>query len=209
MALAVAVAAGACSTTSGSTTGAGASAAGTSAPGSSALAQATGTTNITIWHGLGAANGVAFTQAIDQFNATNTDHIHVTATYQGVYADLLAKYTAAVRSSSAPTVMLAGDVATGYLVDLHRSLPAATMAAANPGDLKLTDLSAAARSYYSLDGVQQGVPMNVSTPVLWVNPDILARAGINPASLTTLDQVVAAEQDDQGQDRPGGLLHPG
>ena len=178
------------SPTSNSSNGSGS---GSSAPGPDVLKKAKGTTEITIWHGLGAANGVAFQQAIDNFNSTNKDRIHVTATYQGVYADLLAKYTAALRTKSAPTLMLAGDIATGYMTDVKQSIPAADMAKANPKDIQLGDLSSAARSYYTVGGVQQAVPMNVSTPMLWVNRDILKQAGIpDTAPLSTLDEVVAA-----------------
>lgn len=175
----------ACSPTSGSGD--------TSAPGPAALQDAKGETNITIWHGLGAANGEAFQKLIDQFNATNTNNVHVTATYQGVYADLLAKYTAALRTKSAPTLMLAGDVGSGYMADVQQSIPAAQMAKANPGDLKLSDISAAGRNYYTQNGVQQAVPMNMSTPVLWVNRDLLRRAGItDDTDLSTVDAMVAA-----------------
>jgi sn-glycerol 3-phosphate transport system substrate-binding protein len=164
-----------------------------SAPGPSALADASGITNISIWHGLGAANGAAFQKAIDEFNAANQGKIQVTATYQGVYADLLAKYNASIRSKSIPTIVLAGDVATGFLTDVKQSIPAADMAKANPNDLKLDDLAKQATNYYSVNGVQQAVPMNVSTPMLWVNRDILKQAGITDnASLATLDGVVAA-----------------
>ncbi|MFD5863192.1 ABC transporter substrate-binding protein [Streptomyces chartreusis] len=175
----------ACSSTS-STSSAG------SAPGPSALADASGVTDITIWHGLSSANGAAFQRAIADFNAANRGKIHVTAAYQGVYADLLAKYTAAIRSGSTPTVILAGDVATGFLTDVKRSIPAAEMAKANPEDLKLNDLSKQATNYYKVRGVQQAVPMNVSTPMLWVNQEILKRAGLANAPLNTLDDVVAA-----------------
>lgn len=163
-----------------------------SAPGAKALDAAKGTTEITIWHGLGAANGEALTKLIDEFNTANTGKVHVTAAYQGVYADLLAKYSAALRSKSAPTVMLAGDVATAYMIDVGRSIPAADMATANPDDLDLNDLVPAARNYYTVDDVQQAVPMNVSTPMLWVNRDILRKAGLDGAPLDTLDRVVAA-----------------
>src|SRR2546421_54606 len=103
--VAVLAGAAACSSTSNGSTGA-------SAPDPSALKDAKGVTQITIWHGLGAANGVAFDKLIDEFNAANKGKIHVKATYQGAYADLLAKYTAGLRSNSTPTIVLAGDIAT-------------------------------------------------------------------------------------------------
>lgn len=182
----------ACSSTSSTsaTTGANAS---SSAPVPSALTDAKGETDISIWHGLGGANGKAFQKLVDQFNTTNPNHIHVTASYQGVYADLLAKYTAALRSNTAPTLMLAGDVASGYMADVKRSIPAAEMAQANPDDLTLSDISTAGRNYYTLNGVQQAVPMNMSTPVLWVNRDLLRQAGINDnTDLSTVDTMITA-----------------
>jgi sn-glycerol 3-phosphate transport system substrate-binding protein len=163
------------------------------APNASALQNAKGVTNISIWHGLSAANGTALQNAIDAFNAVNNGKIHVTATYEGVYADLLAKYTAAIRSKSTPAIVLAGDISLGYLTDTNQILPASQMAQANPGILNLSDLSPQALNYYKVNGVQEGVPMNVSTPVLWVNRDILKKAGISAsAPLSTLDEVVAA-----------------
>ncbi len=165
----------------------------TSAPGPTALKDASGVTNITIWDGLGAANGVAFNKLISEFNTANSGKIHVIATYQGAYADLLAKYTAGLRSNSGPTILLAGDIATGYLTDVKRSIPAAAMAKANPDDLNLGDLSAAGKNYYSVNGQQQAVPMNMSTPVLWVNRDLLKTAGIpDTTDLSTLKGVAAA-----------------
>ncbi|MDH6622263.1 sn-glycerol 3-phosphate transport system substrate-binding protein [Streptomyces sp. LBL] len=184
--VAVMAGAAACSSSSSGSTGA-------SAPDPSALKNAKGVTQITIWHGLGAANGVAFEKLIDRFNATNKGKIHVKATYQGAYADLLAKYTAGLRSNSTPTVLLAGDIATGFLTDVKKSIPAQDMAKANPGDLKLDELSRAGRNYYTVDGTLRAVPMNMSTPVLWVNWDLLKKAGISKdTDLSTLDSVVAA-----------------
>jgi sn-glycerol 3-phosphate transport system substrate-binding protein len=53
-------------------------------PDASALKNAKGVTEITVWHGLGAANGVAFNNLISQFNAANKGKIHVKATFQGI-----------------------------------------------------------------------------------------------------------------------------
>lgn len=206
--LAVAVAAAVIASLAGCSTSSSTTSASTSAPGPSALTNAKGVTNITIWHGLGAANGVAFQNAIDAFNTANQGKIHVTATFQGVYADLLAKYTASIRSKSAPTIMLAGDVATGYMKDVKQSLPAASMAKADPGVVNLSDLAAAAKAYYTVGGVQEAVPMNVSTPVLWVNKTILAQAGLANTPLNTLDEVVAAAKQIKAKTGIAGFSMP-
>lgn len=179
------------------------------APGPEALENADGVTKITVWHGLGGVNGEAFQAAVDAFNADNEGEIEVEATYQGRYADLLAKYTAALRTDSAPTVMLAGDIATGYMIDVGRSIPASDMAAANPDDVNFDDLLPLAANYYNVDDVQWAVPMNTSTPMLWVNRDILTQAGISDTSdLTTLDGVVDAAETIQDATGQIGLTMP-
>jgi len=179
------------------------------APGPDALKNAKGVTTITLWHGITGSNGDQLQKLIDQFNDNNKGKIRVTSTFQGAYADLLAKYTASLRSKSAPTVMIAGDVATGYMTDVKQSIPAADMARANPGDLKLDDLVPAASSYYAVNGVQQAVPFNVSTPMLWVNRDLLRQAGIpDSAPLKTLDQVVSAAKTVYAKTGVNGFTMP-
>lgn len=163
------------------------------APGPSALANADGEVDISIWHAFGGPNGAAFQKLVDEFNTENTGRIRVTATFQGLYPDLLAKYSAALRNRSAPTLLVLNDVSSGILADLKQSVPAAEMAKANPDDLQLTDLRRAPRNYYTLGGVQYAVPMASSTPVLWVNRDLLQDAGVSDSTdLGTVDAVVAA-----------------
>lgn len=179
------------------------------APGPEALENADGVTEVTLWHGLGAANGEALDARIAAFNEENEGKIHVTPTYQGVYADLLAKYTAAIRGESAPTLILAGDIATGYLIDVGQSIPAGDMAAANPDDLDMDQLLPLAADYYNVDDTQWAVPVAMSTPMLWVNWDLLAQAGIDESTdLSTLDAVVEAANTIKEKTGQFGLTMP-
>jgi len=162
----------------------------TPAPGPSALTGAPVT--ISFWHGLGGAAGKALQEEVDRFNASNADHITAAAVFQGNYVDTLAKYTAAVRDGSTPDVLMANDVSTGFLHDAGQTVPAAEMAAANPADLHLDDLRPAARGYYSVGGKLLSVPFNTSMPMLYVNDALLARAGVDKASLSTIDGLVAS-----------------
>lgn len=163
------------------------------APGSSALTDAKGEVEVSIWHSFGGPNGAAFQKLVDEFNETNRGKIRVTATFQGLYPDLLAKYTAALRNQSAPTILVLNDVSSGILADLKQSVPAVDMAKANPDDLQLADIRRAPRDYYTLGGVQYAVPMASSTPVLWVNRDLLRKAGVaDSTDLGTVDGVVEA-----------------
>ncbi|HEY8720327.1 extracellular solute-binding protein [Pengzhenrongella sp.] len=162
------------------------------APGPSALAAATGPVTVTLWHGLGGANGLALQAQIDAFNAANAGKIEVKSVYQGTYEDTLAKYTASIRDRSTPSILVSNDITTGFLHDAGQTVPAQGLAAANPGDLALDDLGPAARNYYSAQGKLLAVPLATSMPLLYVNDALLAKAGVARSSLGTLDGVAAA-----------------
>lgn len=157
----------------------------------SALASA-GPVTITLWHGLGGAPGDAFAKVVSEFNATNPQHITVDAVFQGSYDDALTKYTAAARDGSTPDVMLTNDISTGFMHDLGQTVPAGDLAKANPGSLDLEHLSPAARNYYTADGALLAVPFNTSVPLLYVNTDLLAKAGVDTSTLGTMDGLDAA-----------------
>ncbi|MET8981366.1 extracellular solute-binding protein [Streptomyces sp. NPDC004539] len=173
------------------------------APGPSALAKATAPVTVTLWHGLGGPAGKALQAEIDAFNRANTGRITVKASFQGSYADALAKYTSAVRGGGTPSVMISNDITTGYLRDAGRTVSAQAMAAANPGDLDLTKLRPAARSYYTADGQLLAVPLNTSMPMLYVDDKLLDRAGVDRTTLGTLHGVAAAAR--QVHDRLPGV----
>jgi sn-glycerol 3-phosphate transport system substrate-binding protein len=174
-----------------------------------ALAAADGPVRITVWHGLGGVGGTALDAAIADFNAQHEGQIEATAVYQGTYQDTLAKYTSAVRDQATPSVLVINDVTTGYLRDVGQTVPAQSLAAANPDGLDLDQLRPAARNYYSADGELLAVPLATSMPLLYVNDELLDQAGVDRASLTTLSGVTAAAH--QVADRvPGaaGLVQP-
>lgn len=178
-------------------------------PGPDALVSAEGVTAVTFWHGLGGTIGEEMDSLIAEFNAENEGSIRVEASYQGTYADLLAKYSAGLRDDSTPTVLLASDAASGYLNDVQRSVAPATMAAANPDDLDLSDIRAAATNYYSSDGRMIAVPFAMSTPVLWVNTDLLDAAGVDPETdLSTIEDLATAASTIKEATGTAGLVFP-
>ena len=201
----LALALAACSTSGTTNDSSGADA----APGPDALTSAEGVTEISFWHGLGGVNGEALEAQIAAFNQENKGSIQVTSSFQGSYADLLAKYTAGLRDDSSPTVMLAGDIASGYLKDVQRSVSPEAMASSNPDELDLSEIRAAGTNYYSVDGDLFAVPLNLSTPVLWVNRDLLEQAGIDPStSFSTLDDVAAAAKTVKKETGAAGIVQP-
>jgi sn-glycerol 3-phosphate transport system substrate-binding protein len=178
------------------------------APGPSALAQSGGPVTVTLWHGLGGAAGEALTAQVSAFNTANAGRIQLQAAYQGSYADTLAKYTAAVRGGGTPSILVTNDVTTGFLRDAGQTIPAQDMAAANPADLDLSGLRPAARNYYSAGGKLLAVPLGTSMPLLYVNDALLARAGVDRASLGTLGGVAAAARAVRQRTGLPGLAQP-
>lgn len=162
------------------------------APGPSALAKETKPVTVTLWHGLGGPAGQALQAEIDAFNKANSGKIVVKASFQGSYADAIAKYASAVRGGGTPSVMVSNDITSGYLRDTKQTVSAQALAAANPGDLDLAKLRPAARSYYTADGKLLAVPLNTSMPLLYVNDALLKKAGVDSSTLGTLSGVTAA-----------------
>ncbi|MFF5966463.1 extracellular solute-binding protein [Streptomyces collinus] len=162
------------------------------APGASALAAAKGPVTVTLWHGVGGPAGEALQKEIDAFNKANIGKIVVKASFQGSYADAIAKYTSAIRDGGTPSIMVSNDITTGYLRDAKQTVSAQAMAAANPKDLDLDQLRPAARNYYTANGELLAVPLNTSMPLLYVNDKMLDRAGVDRSTLGTLEGVAAA-----------------
>ncbi|MFE4540889.1 extracellular solute-binding protein [Streptomyces scopuliridis] len=162
------------------------------APGPSALADAKKAVTVTLWHGLGGPAGQALQNEVDTFNKANAGKIVVKASFQGSYADAMAKYTSAIRSGGTPSVMISNDITSGYLRDAGQTVSAQDMAAANPKDLDLDKLRPAARNYYTADGELLAVPLNTSMPLLYVNDKLLDRAKADRSALGTLSGVAEA-----------------
>jgi sn-glycerol 3-phosphate transport system substrate-binding protein len=177
------------------------------APGADAL-DAAGPVTVTLWHGLGGAAGDALTAVVDAWNADAED-ITVEAVYQGSYADVLAKYTAALRDGSTPHLLITSDITTGFVKDAGQTVTATELAAANPDDLDLDVLRPAARNYYTVDGELLSVPFNTSLPLLYVNDALLAQAGVDVTTLTTMTGLDAAARQ-VAANLPGvkGFCHP-
>lgn len=193
---------------SGVTSDAGQATGAAGAPGPAALAAASGPVTVTLWHGLGGTNGEALAARIAAFNAAHSGTITVQAVFQGSYVDTLAKYSAALRNGGTPSILVTNDITTGFVHDAGQTIAAQDLAAANPGDLNLSSLRPSARNYYSAEGKLLAVPLATSMPLLYVNDALLARAGIDRSTLTTLDAVAAAARTVTAVTGVPGLVEP-
>lgn len=160
-----------------------------------ALDKATGKVKVDLWYGgLGGDTQATMEDMAKNFNASQ-DKIVVSANNQGrSYEEVLRKYEgASAKPSQLPQVLYVEDTALGQMVDKGQVLPAQACMEADGYDVK--QLLPAARSAFSVDGTLYPGYMNVSTPVLYYNKAIFAKAGLDPNKPPqTLEEVRAAAE---------------
>lgn len=132
---------------------------------------------ITLWHAMGGVNGEATQQLIDDFNASQNE-IVVKGEYQGTYDDTITKLKAAMQSGNYPDICQMYDIGTKFMVDSKFTIPVEDMYAKTNFDV--SSIMDIITSYYKVDGKQQAMPFNVSTPMLYYNKDVFKTAGLDP-----------------------------
>lgn len=175
-----------------------------------ALEEADGRVELTLWYGgLVEPASTTLTGLVDDFNASQ-DEVRIQADNQGnSYAEVLRKYQgAAATPSQLPDIIYLEDTALGEMVDKGQVLPAQACMEADGYDL--TQITAAARGSYEVDGVLYPGYMNVSSPILYYNKAAFEEAGIGVDEVpTTLDQMedVARRLKEAGvADKPMSFL---
>jgi sn-glycerol 3-phosphate transport system substrate-binding protein len=144
---------------------------------------------ITFWHAMGGTNGEVLQSIIDDFNASQ-DEVVVTGEYQGTYDDTITKLKAAMQSSTGfPDVCQMYDVGTKFMYDSGSVIPVQDMFESTGYDA--SSVMDVITSYYTVDGVQYAMPLNVSTPMLYYNKDVFEAAGLDPDTPpTTYEEVL-------------------
>ena len=138
---------------------------------------------IQIWYSLGAKYSAPLEEIIKQFNGAQK-LITVEGVYQGGYATTQEKLL---------TAYIAGD--PPVLSQLEQSLVGAFVA--NDALVPLEDFIRADKEFDRKDFIQDilqgatygkklyGLPINVSTPVLYINRDLFRKAGLDPDKYPT------------------------
>ncbi len=150
-------------------------------------AQAQAATEIQFWHSMDGALGTALEQLTERFNADNPGY-KVTPTYKGSYDEAVGAVRAAFLEGKSPHLVQIYDLSTANLLASKQVIkPVYEVLKEADERIDAHAYSPAASSYYSDSrGHLIGLPFNVSTPVLFYNRDMLAKAGINPdAPLTS------------------------
>lgn len=144
-----------------------------------------GTTNITFWEGMTAANETALVGLTNAFNSSQSK-VHVTLVQQtGGYVQTWDDYLTSLNTASEPNVVMLDQYITQGAVDSKSITPVATCVAGTGYSTKpfaqktiLEETSA---------GKLQGLPYSVSAPILIYNQKAFAKAKIaSPPSTIAL-----------------------
>jgi sn-glycerol 3-phosphate transport system substrate-binding protein len=156
-----------------------------------ALASASAPVSITFWYASGGQLGPALQKLTDAYNSSQSK-VKVNLVDQQGTDDILAKYrTASV--SNRPNLAQMADTNLQLLADSKTIVP--VQSCINEEHYDLSDYADRAISYYRTQGALQGMPFNLSMPVLYYNKAAFRAAGLDPEKPpATIDELRDAAQ---------------
>ncbi|CAB4363046.1 MAG: extracellular solute-binding protein [Actinobacteria bacterium] len=172
-----------------------------------ALASATGPVEISFWHGMSSVLNDELIKLTDLYNSSQTK-VHVTLTGQ-TYETTIDNYLQASQSSR-PDLVQMPEYMVQSLVDTHSTVPVGKCIAASGFDT--SSFLPTALTAYSTQGVQWGMPFNLSNPVLYYSKKAFTAAGLDPNKPPqSLDELRADSQKivDSGAAKYGLALDSG
>ncbi len=147
-------------------------------------------TVVNFWHSFSSTNGELLDKSIAAFNASQ-DEVEVVGTYQGTYDEVVPKAQAAVSAGEIPDIMMTvADYVgifseAGIFADLK---PYMAESGINEDDF----IEGFVWDYY-IDDKMIAIPFGRSTPVLFVNKDMMKEVGLEtPTTWEEMDTVCNA-----------------
>ncbi len=148
------------------------------------LASASGAsaqTEIQWWHAMGGNLGETVNEIAAGFNKTQTEY-KVVPVYKGSYTEALTAAIAAFRAKQAPHIVQVLEVGTANMMAAKGAIyPIYQLMADAKEPFDPKAFIGPVYGYYSTtDGKLLSMPFNSSTPVLFWNKELLAKAGYDP-----------------------------
>lgn len=140
-----------------------------------ALAQ----TEITWWHGMGGRNGEVINEISQMFNEAQSA-CHLTPLSKGTYEEALASGIAAFRSGEQPNILQVFDAGAATIMAAKgATIPAEELIQGAGKPFSREDFIPGVRNFYAdSTGKFVGMPFNSSAPIMYVNTEALAKAGV-------------------------------
>jgi sn-glycerol 3-phosphate transport system substrate-binding protein len=156
-----------------------------------ALDKADGPVSITFWHGMSNELENALVDLTNEYNASQ-DRVVVTLQNQTSYDSLIDKYIQSSQGSRPQLVQLPEYVLQSF-AQSGTFIPA--QACIEASGLDTSAILERVSTAYVFEGIQWGMPFNVSNPVLYYNRKTFEAAGLDPdTSPITLDELRATSQ---------------
>lgn len=141
-----------------------------------ALDDAEGPVDIVFWHGMANELEPPLVELTDAYNASQ-DKVRVQLENQTSYESAIDKYIA-VGADSRPTLIQLPEYTLRSFADSGATVPAEACLESSGYDT--SGFVPRTLTAYSYEGLQRGMPFNVSNPVLFYNRAIFEAAGLDP-----------------------------
>ncbi|MBS9716491.1 sn-glycerol-3-phosphate ABC transporter substrate-binding protein UgpB [Pseudohalocynthiibacter aestuariivivens] len=151
-------------------------------------------TEIQWWHAFTGRLGDLLAEQVEQFNTSQDDYT-IVASHKGNYSETLNAGIAAFRAGEQPHILMVFEVGTATMMAAGGAIKPVYEVMAEGGAAFDSDgYMGAVKGYYTTtEGDMLSLPYNSSTPVLYVNRNAFADAGLDPdTDLSTWQNVDAA-----------------
>jgi sn-glycerol 3-phosphate transport system substrate-binding protein len=148
-------------------------------------------TEIDFWHAFTGRLGELVAEQVQTFNESQSDYV-VNASHKGNYSETLNAGIAAFRAGEQPHILMVFEVGTATMMGAEGAIkPVYEVMEEAGAEFDPDSYIGSVKGYYTTnDGQMLSLPFNSSTPVLWVNRDLLEEAGIDPdVDLSTWQKV--------------------
>ncbi len=148
-------------------------------------------TEVQFWHAFTGANGDRLAAQVELFNKSQ-DVYTVVPSVKGNYSEALNAGIAAFRAGEQPHILMVFEVGTATMMGAKGAIKPVYKVMEEVGVEFDPDIYiGSVKGYYTTsEGEMLSLPYNSSTPVLWVNRDLLEQAGIDPdVDLSTWEKV--------------------
>jgi sn-glycerol 3-phosphate transport system substrate-binding protein len=143
---------------------------------------------VDFWYSLAGSSGEAVEALVEQFNGSQ-ENVEVTATYQGGYAEIMAKVWSAVYAEQ--TLPHVAQLGAAPLLGETGAIVPITQYTDGPDGIDRSQIYDAFWAYNSAGGQVWSMPFNNSVPVIYYNRDLFVAAELDPDQPpTTWDEVI-------------------
>ena len=156
-------------------------------------------TEISWWHGMGGRNGEVINEIAQKFNGAQAQ-CHLTPLSKGTYEEALASGIAAFRSGEQPNILQVFDAGAATIMSAKgATIPAEDLMKSAGKAFNRQDFIPGVRNFYAdSTGKFVGMPFNSSAPIMYINIQAFAKAGVQPPRTWEEFEHIAPKLKDAG-----------